>query len=239
LGPPSWTYLLRPGFWFTLAVLPPSLWALTRRGLVAGDAAARAVALPILVLGGLFALLLHEKLMNYAITIWPLAALVIAWGGTELWRRLGASWIRAVVVIVVAAIAIEGAARIATLRSRGAAATDYEQFLGRVRAYVPADALVLGQHDWWLGLSDLDYRVWVTLVFQSTPGLWTPEITIDRALGRLDPDVILIDSRMRAFLDGDPRGGAVDRWIREKDYLAAATVTDPTYGTMIIYRRER
>lgn len=239
LGPPGWSYLARPGFWMTLALLPASLLALARRGLFAGDATARAVALPAVVLGILFALLLHEKLAYYALTLWPLGALAVAWGGLSLWRRVERLWLRGAIVAALVAVAIESGTRIAALHAAGTAATRHDRFLARVRAHVPAGSRVLGLQDWWLGFHDLDYRAWPVPLMKSSPEFWSPPLTIEGALEEIGPQVILIDSRMRADLEGNPRGTAVYGWMREHEYRQVASVTDATYGTMEIYRRER
>jgi 4-amino-4-deoxy-L-arabinose transferase-like glycosyltransferase len=239
LGSPGWAYLTRPGFWMTLVLLPASVFALARRGLARDDPAARALAIPLLVLGTLFAVLLHEKLAYYALTIWPLGALAVAWGGLTLWRRAHRGWVRGAIIALLAAVAVEGATRIGVLWSSGATATRHDQFLARVRAHVPDGSRVLGLHDWWMAFHDLDYRAWPVILWKSTPEIWSPPLTVAGTLDEMDPDVILIDSGMRAFFDGNPKGPAVYGWMRDNRYREVASLTDPTYGTMHIYRRER
>ncbi len=258
LGPVGWHYLLRPGLWATLIALPASVLALARRGLRLGDSAARAIATPALVFPILFALLISLKLVSYAVTIAPLGALAMAWGGMSLWKRVAPSQgerrgegapsarqrtvtvgVRAALLAVLLAVAIEGATRMAAIGSAAAATTPYASFIARLRAYIPTGSRALGLHLYWLGLADLDYTSWFVPLLQANPRYWFPPLSIDEALDNIAPDVVLIDSRLGAGPGGspasDPKLHPIYDWIVRRGYAQAAVIADPTYGIMEIY----
>ena len=121
LGPLSWRYLLRPGFWAALIVLPASLVALAGRTIRRGDQAARALVVPALVFPVLFALMILLKLANYLVTLIPLGAVIAAWGSISLWRWAGRDgkwrWVQAVLMALLLAVTAEGLTRIAALEA--------------------------------------------------------------------------------------------------------------------------
>lgn len=240
LGAPGWQYLLRPGFWCVAIAVPISGSALLRRS----DRAARAIVAPLFIFPALFALLIHLKLINYLIAVLPLGALAMAWGGVELWRRAErfrrGRWLRVVLVILLLGILIEGAGRIAALEASAVTTTPYPDFIARVRAHIPPGSRVLGLHHYWLGLHDLDYRSWFVPILQSDPNYWQPPRPIAAALDDIMPDVILIDPRMREYLESpDAPSAEIFAWMVHRGYVLTATIEDATYGSMEIYRRDR
>ncbi len=62
-------------------------------------------------------------------------------------------------------------------------------------------------------------------------------------MAAIDPDVILVDPKMRAFLTAPESGSsAIDPrtfldWMTAQGFALDAQVDDPTYGLMEIYRR--
>lgn len=250
LGPPGWSYLLRPGFWAALIALPASLLVLVWRAIRLKDRAARAIVVPALVFPILFALLIHLKLSNYLVTLLPLGALAVAWGGLSLWWWLGTighrRWVQAVLAGIWLVVMAEGVTRFTALEAATQDTTPYADFIRDVHAFIPAGSRVLGLHRYWLGLHDLDYRSWAVPLLQSDPRYFSPPRSIDEALDDIAPDVILIDPRMRVYFDdarpGDPHALALRSWMQRKDYARVAIVEDTTYGPMEIYqvnRRER
>lgn len=239
---------LRPGVWAVLIGLLASLAALGWRAARLQDKAARAVFVPALALPVLFALLLQLKLVNYAISLAPMAALALAWGAVSMWRwsrgvRRGA-WVRALLAAWLVAIGAEGVRQYADFAATARRVSPYAHFIAQVRQNIPAGARVLGLHTYWFGLSDLDYRSWyVPIALAAETGL-QPAPSVDQALDAIAPDVILVDPRMRAFFKEAPgaaanvQPGAVLAWMEDRGYHQVAAVDDPTYGQMQIYRRD-
>jgi 4-amino-4-deoxy-L-arabinose transferase-like glycosyltransferase len=84
---------------------------------------------------------------------------------------------------------------------------------------------------------DFDYRSF--LVPLNFADLGTP---LDQALSDVDPDIVLLDARMRAYFQDLPPGGDGDRfrsWLASHSGEVIARVDDPTYGLMEIYRVKR
>jgi 4-amino-4-deoxy-L-arabinose transferase-like glycosyltransferase len=232
LGPTGWGYLARPGFWATLLLLPASAFALLRRGIVADDGAARIVVIPALVLFVAFSLLLQSKVVNYVLTLLPLAAIALAWGVNRLFA--GGRW-RAVLSFALAAVILEGGTRLALLQEVARATTPYEEFVRRVRQHVPDGMRILGLHKYWLGFHDRDYRAWVVLLWMRDPDLSPRPMSVENNLDRLQPGVLLVDSDMQASLAGDREG--FFGWLSEHGFTVVATIADPTYGRVQIYAR--
>jgi len=241
LGPPGPRYLLRPGLWATVVGLPTALFFLTRRAIRRGDQAARAVVVPLFVFPPLFAVLIWLKLVNYLVTVVPLAALLMAWGAMTLWRWSGEEisrrWVRVACTVLAIAVVAEGAGRIAALEAAGARATPYADFITAVRAHIPPQSRVLGLQDYWFGLDDLDYRSWAVPLIRASENEPSP-IPDDIALAEIAPSVILIDWHMREFFAGAPaRERTIREWMTRSGFELTATVEDPTYRRMEIYRR--
>jgi len=243
LGPPGPAWVLRPGFWAALAAVPASLVALARRAR-RGDRSARALLVPALVLPLLFALLLRLKLANYLLTVAPLAALAGGWGVVTAWRWAtahGRPVVRVALGAAVVAVAAEGGSRIAVLERAAATTTPYATFIARVRAAIPQDAHILGQHSLWLGLEDHPFRsVDVPLLLaRGTPGPCGADV--GGLLDAIAPDVVLLDARLRAYLSGappaDPFPIALRSWMARRGFALAATVDDPTYGGVEVWCR--
>jgi hypothetical protein len=219
--------------------------ALAWRSLSRGTGSARRAKFalaPALVVPASFALLVHLKLSNYLVAIAPLAALVLAWGGLEAWRALRQTpWLRVVMAALFAAVVVEGLTRVAVLETQARAAAPYATFIGEVRAQIPDGARVLGLHNYWLGLDDLDYRAWPVPLWQADASRWSPPLTMAEALDRIAPDVILIDSRMQAYFASaaptDARPHEALAWMASRGFTLSAVVEDRTYGRMEIYAR--
>ena len=192
---------LRPGLWAMLLLLPLSLLGLARNAVARGDRAARILLTPTILLPLLFAVLITLKLVNYAVNVMPLLALTLAWGTVALWCWTSSMqegrWIRAGLVILTAALVLEGAMMMGRLQQSAAKTTPYNQFIAEVRQSIPAGSRVLGLHTYWFGLSDLEYRSWAVPILQSDPSFWSPPKSLPQALDDIAPDTILIDTRIR------------------------------------------
>ena len=223
-------WILRPGLWFGYGCIAAGLVVLARR--IRTDFSSRIVVLLGVSLPVLFALLVTAKTRNYKMAFLPVWAIAAAWVVCELWQRWrGRREARAILLaigIVVAADALIHVRRIVTL---GASTTPYAGYVERVHTYIRPGERVLGLHAYWLGLHDTDFHSWYvpTALFQPGKPL---------AIGT-DPDVVLLDARMRAFLDrsasGDSTAQAVAAWL--EPWSLVATVEDATYGRMEIYRK--
>jgi len=245
LGPPGWGYLLRPGVWVGLVVIPGSLLVLFVRASRGGDGMARVIVAPALVLPVLFGLLIQLKLANYLVTIMPLAALAAAWGGVTLWRRPGRPWWlwwrRLALGALLLATTTEGASRLVALYRAADTTTPYADFIARVRQNVPPGSRVLALHNYWLGMHDFEYRSWSVPFGQTAATAGPLEVTLPQALDRLAPHIVLIDAKMRGYFNRaaptDPRPQLVVEWLRRRGYTRVALVQDHTYGAMEIFRQ--
>lgn len=232
--------LLRPGMWTMVLALPASILLLLRHG----HRQAAALAIALLLQGGLFALLLKQKHYNYAIALWPLAILAVAWAGVRGWRRRG--W-RPILGAVFFLILIEGAVGIQRRHVAAVHTTPYEHFSAQVAQYIPQKALVLGLQHYWLGLREYEYRTWLLPLFWAGKQTHHAPMTLDQALERVDPDVVLIDRHMDGFFEhaadpADPQHDtyrAYERFMDRHGAALAGVVDDPDYGRMEIYRLEQ
>jgi hypothetical protein len=229
LGSPGLGWLLRPGFWTLLVLVPAAVVALARRALGQDDLAARAVVVPAILFPVLFALLLRLKLVNYTLTFQPILAIAAAWGVVEAFRRLPT---RGGVLggLLALAVLAEGVSRLALLETTPA--TPYASFIARVHRTIPPGARVVGLHNYWFGFEDTDYRSFVVPLAWMDPG----GLPLDQGLDSLAPDAVLVDERMQSYLTYDPRARAgFDAWLTESGARLADQVDDPTYGVMQIY----
>jgi len=225
LGPPGFNWLLRPGFWFLLIALPLSLVALTRRALRC-ESAARAIVVPALLFPILFAVFITLKLVNYTLIELPFFALAIAWAFVTAWRMRAR--LQPVLAMAAAAVVVEGGVALSTLAT--ASITPYPTYVAEVRQYIPSGAHVLGLHSYWLGLEDFSYRSFLVPLNMADLG-----VPLDHALDAVDPDVVLLDARMRAYFLSVPDGAVFSAWLTNHDARLLGEVDDPTYGQMQVY----
>ena len=247
LGPADWSWLLRLGWWLTVLAVPVSVAMLAVRAVRTGDESARAVVVPLLAIGTLFALLLKLKLVNYGATLLPLGAIAAAWGVAQLWRRLpGGGWAtsgRLALATALAVVAIEGGLRMASLEGAAAQTTPYMRLADQMRQHIPAGARVLVLHRYWFGLTDHDVRTfWVPI--QWTNARLVPDpVPLGAALDRVAPDVVILDPRMMVLLQkpAEPEvpvpelAAAFWGWMELREARLLARLEDATYGTMDVY----
>jgi 4-amino-4-deoxy-L-arabinose transferase-like glycosyltransferase len=233
LGPPGLGWLLRPGLWSLLVLVPLSLLGLARQALRHSDSAARTLLVPAIAFPVLFALLLRLKLVNYTLTFLPVLALACAWGILQavdwLQPRRGVIGL-GLASLLALSLVLEGVSRLALVESLPA--TPYATFIGQVHRTIPAGARVVGLHNYWFGFEDTEYRSFVVPLAWMDPG----GLPLDLGLKRLAPDAVLLDDRMRTYLTYDPRARAgFDAWVIASGARLADQVDDPTYGLMQIY----
>jgi 4-amino-4-deoxy-L-arabinose transferase-like glycosyltransferase len=248
LGPVGPGVLLRVGFWSALMALPLSAGALARRAWRYADRSARSVLVPAVVLPILFAFLIRLKLSNYLVTIAPIWALAMAWGGVALWTRLDHAskfrrgrWALAVLLIAVVA---EGATRIAALESAASTMTPYDTYIDRVRRLLPAGARVLGLHTYWFGLEGFDYRSIALPFWWADPAYEPRPLSISEGLDRIAPEIVLIEPEMREHFGAGDHDSQADAarffdWLDRRGGELIGRVEDSTYGLMEVYRMTR
>lgn len=233
----------RAGAWMAIAGLPLGAALAIWRWRADRDAPIMAVVVALAAHMLLFALLLQPKTYSYLVGLWPLAALLLAWLGVQLWElRRGALLWRAAVALLLAAALAEGGAHITA--ARAAPATSYEALGARVAAHIPAGARVLGLHTYWLALRQFPFRSWAVPVLLAN-GRYNHEETLsfDQALERVGPDVVLVDREMNAFFEAlaDPAHpqhawlAQYHAFMRRHGARLVATVEDATYGRIEIY----
>jgi hypothetical protein len=193
------------------------------------------MVVPALLFPMLFALTITLKLVNYTLIELPIFAVAIGWGLVRFWDAR--AWSKAVVSVVCAAAVVEGGLALARLEDAASTTTPYPTFIADVRQYVTPDARVLGLHSYWIGFEDHDYRSFLVPLNFADLG-----VPLDQALDDVDPDVVLLDARMRAYFDSPPAAAdsALFRaWLARHDARLVADVDDPTYGLMEVYRVNR
>jgi hypothetical protein len=152
-----------------------------------------------------------------------------------LWRARAR--LRPALVLLGLAVAVEGGLALSQLDRAAPSHTPYPTFIAELRPNLPSRARILGLHTYWLGLQDFDFRSF--LVPLNWADLGQP---LDQALSDVDPDVVLLDARMRAYFESQPAGGSGDlftAWLRAHSGQLIARIDDPTYGVMEIYRVSR
>jgi 4-amino-4-deoxy-L-arabinose transferase-like glycosyltransferase len=240
--------LPRPGAWLALLGLPPALavalWP-TRRAI---SPAGFSVALALVVHLLLFAVLFEPKTYSYTIAIWPLLAIMLAGLGIWLWDRYAGRLVRGALLTLLVCVLAEGGLRISVSHTAAAELSSFEGYMGRVRQHIPADARVMGLHNYWLELRDHPYQTWVVPVLLATPGPYNEHpIPLDQAIARFQPDVFLIDWRIADHLaqlsdPSNPNHAQFEqfwRYMQQHSAYLAATIDDPTYGRMQIYTLTR
>jgi 4-amino-4-deoxy-L-arabinose transferase-like glycosyltransferase len=235
--------LARVGAWVHLLGLPAVILVLTRRAW--HDAAARALLLPAVLLPALMALLIFLKLPNYLVLFTPVWCLALAWGGVTLWnwlvaRRARVRVARWLLAVLLMAVVLEGATRLAALETAAAQTTPYPAFIQQVRGWLPPGSRVLGLHNYWLGLEDHDYRSFAVPILWTDPAYTSPLLTFDAALSRVAPDVILLDAHLRDyFTHHRDQEAALNAWLVRHNGRRVASIVDATYGALDIYWVQR
>jgi hypothetical protein len=125
--------------------------------------------------------------------------------------------------------------------------TPYLSFERRVAEHIPAGSRVLGLHGHWLGLSEYPFTSWWAVLNMADADRYHAEVSLAQAMERAAPDVILMDDNMRTVFDraAKPTAARHEQYLSYLEFLRAhevelaATVEDPTYGTMRILRVPR
>jgi 4-amino-4-deoxy-L-arabinose transferase-like glycosyltransferase len=231
----------RLGGLLTLVGVPSALVLALRRDESRSDEGVRELAFVLLAQALLFAALLSSKNPSYAIALWPLAMLLLAWLLIRLgsapqpaWRRWGTA---TVLVLVIG----DGVLGMWKRHAAQAATTPYERFESRLSAAIPRPARVLGLPRFWLGLPGVDYRSWaVPFSLARTAGSGS---TLRQSLDAIDPDVVLLDPSMSSALEerASPQHPYhserldVDAFLAARSATLATVLEDDTYGPVKVY----
>lgn len=233
---------LRPGFWFMLASLGASAFALLARAFSARDARARLIVTPLLLVPFLFALLLHVKFTNYLLLVAPFAALAIGWLYVQVWDWLGATKqrarLRVLAFVILAIVFFEGARQIVQQDALAQTTTPYPKLVAQLQSKIPKGARVLGLHTYALGWEQYEYRASIVPFLLANPTLEAKPQPLAIALDAQAPAFILFDQHMRKFLQtGDAQTRAeFEAWMQARGAHSIAQVDDATYGAFEIYR---
>jgi len=239
--------LSRIGTWVAIIGVPVASVVMIREARRSGRTELRTLPITTISLVVLFAALLKLKSVNYMIGIWPFAVLLMSWFAVWLWdrrRRLA----RATVVVLLGLVAVEGTIRIVHMRSAARLTTSYDWFESQIARCIPDGSLVLGLQHYWLGLRQYPFRSWLVPMDLANPLYYHEPMTLDRAIDRVGPDVILIDRYIEALFENgrDPnRHPDHELYLGFTEYLArhrvepACVIRDSTYGTMQVFRVSR
>ncbi len=192
--------LIRPGSWLLIVGVSLTLMWLSVRVAHLRDAR----SLPLLVLCWLFpllfALLIQPKVFHYLVTIAPLFAMLLAWGLARMLAARSTLW-RTSAWLILGLIVIQGLSGLTRLQAKASHSISSETFLNELRQDVPPSArVILGPPQYWLGLSDRDYRSFGLPVYLSDPTATAAPISFDAALGRVSPQIVFLDPNLMLFL---------------------------------------
>jgi hypothetical protein len=205
-------------------------------------AAACSLAIASLMQMMMFVALLKIKTFNYMIALWPLGALLLAWLGVWLWdRRLPV--VRLALLTLLGLIVAEGTTRVAHALGNARQTTPYDWYEAEVAGCIPPGSLVLGLQHYWLGLRQFPYRTWLLPIDLANPLYYHEPMSLDRALERVNPAVILVDRYIDDLMKNAMDPGNLDHQLsigfeefkaRRRARLICV-IRDHTYGAMQVY----
>ena len=192
----------RLGFWLVLVGLPASLVWLAWRWRRAGEARARFLLVPALVLPALLALLDREKRFYYLIVVIPVFAIIVAWSMTAAFRAASRGW-RGVMVVLAALLAVQGALGVVALQSLAAQALPPADVYANLRQVVPpAPSIILGSPQLWIGMPASNFRS-IVLPFLLALPLNPKPVPFEMALNDIHPRIVLMDPELRHAISAD------------------------------------
>jgi 4-amino-4-deoxy-L-arabinose transferase-like glycosyltransferase len=242
IGGLPWT---RPGTWTVIGGVPMAVAAMAWAAWRSPDRHRWAGMLAVcsLAMLAMFLTLLHVKTINYMIGLWPLAVLVLAWLAIWLWDSRTTA-VRAGLLALLALILFEGTARVAHASMAARHAAPYDGYTSQIARCIPEGSRVLGLQHYWLGLRRYDYRTWLVPANYTFPPYYHEELSMDDALEKVDPDVILIDPIMRRYFESASqsdhpshhRQQGFESFMMRRHARLVCTIQNRTYGTMRVYR---
>jgi hypothetical protein len=235
----SW---VRVGAWTMLLGCPAAVATMAWDARRHARAAASSLAIASLMQMMMFVALLKIKTFNYMIALWPLGALLLAWLGVWLWdRRLPV--VRLALLTLLGLIVAEGTTRVAHALGNARQTTPYDWYEAEVASCIPPGSLVLGLQHYWLGLRQYPYRTWLLPIDLANPLYYHEPMSLDRALERVNPAVILvdryIDDLMKKAMDPGTLNHRLSIGFEEFKARRGAklicVIRDRTYGAMQVY----
>jgi 4-amino-4-deoxy-L-arabinose transferase-like glycosyltransferase len=234
--------LVRIGTWTMLLAGPPACATMVWEARHHAGGAVFSLAGATVAQAVMFVALLSVKNMQYMIALWPLGALTLAWFGIWIWDRrlLVARW---TLGIVLGLLVLEGAARVVHAQRNARQTTPYDWYEAEVARCLPPDSRVLGLQHYWLGLRQYDYRTWLLPIALALPR-YTPEpLSLDEALDRVNPTVILVDRYIDALMTeatpaDHPNHGlyvGFEAFKARRHATPTCVIRDHTYGPMQVY----
>lgn len=230
-----------PGVWLILLGGALGWFGLISRVRAKTNRAERVLILAVPVIVSFMAFALAYKLSNYLILLEPVLALSVAWGMLQLADHgisiLPRRWLRVALAVILVYVCSEGLVRLGDYYTRAAQMPTFEALAQQLRGDVPARARVLGDHTFWLALSDTDFRsmrVPFTTTSPQFEGGQTPQAFFDTFV----PQVILIDDDSRNYLNYGERWGlntALHRYITAHGLAKQPSLSFPDYGEIEIY----
>ena len=123
---------------------------------------------------------------------------------------------------------------------------DYAATAEQISSVIPTDARVMGRPEWWLGLSEYDYRSNLNLTYYHHQNGYS----LTEGMQAVHPDILIVDTKWRQqlveddYFPSEPGFGVYNLPRAEfEDFLAQSGVlltafSDPYHGTVEIYAVE-
>ncbi len=210
--------LWRLGFWGLVVGLPVA-W------LLAAWEAYRRRRLGLAWLCGLcllfpvwFALLIRVKTFSYLLSVAPLWAMVLAWGGVRLFEQGQVG--RWLAVAGISGLVLQGGLGIGQMQAYASQAEAPERMWADVRQLVPPTGRILGPSRYWLALPQRDYISLVLPFFLSNPQYNGRAAPFEAAVTQIGPQVVIVDLYEAEFQDNYAPPPLRHRASLLRDYLA-------------------
>ncbi|HYN44140.1 MAG TPA: hypothetical protein VE129_20365 [Thermoanaerobaculia bacterium] len=230
----------RPGAWLVLVAGVGGTILLVRQAR-RGDRRARLLLGALAVVVVSFAFLLEQKNPLYLATVWPLVALVAAVGLAGLAAKARPAALALLAAVLLLAL-LDG------VRSRAVAArvalstTPYDELAAELRQRVPPGSRVAGLPQWALAFlgTSVSYRTILVPVQLAHPAHVDTPVPVGEGLDLLAPDFVLVDGRLRAFLEGaasegpetQPIAKGIQAWLDRRGAREVAAIDDDAYGRL-------
>ena len=141
------------------------------------------------------------------------------------------------------AILIEGGERLHVATNQARTTSKYDWYETQIATCIPSGSLVLGFQHYWLGLRQFPYRTWLLPFNQANPKYESHPLSLDTALERINPDIILMDRYARQLFADSAAvhhpyhylATGFDAYRAKRTLIPRCTVRDSSYGTMEIY----
>ncbi len=233
-----WT---RPGVLLALGGIGLVLVSLGNDALRQKNFGARVILIALVVLGGGFALLIFSKFRNYLVTLTPFAAVAFAWGGVkgfEIFARSNKRLAFVSMFVICVLLLGESSIQLARFVQVSRSMTLYAMFIANVQQFIPQGARVVGMHHYGFGWENYVYRSIAVPLLLTEAAFEAAPTPLGKGLDAQRPDFVLVDARMRAYLENDTRGNRAQflDWFAARNAERVGSVNDGTYGLIEIFR---